>query len=212
VFTKTSLCNMALDIVGKDSVLDIDNDTNAHARLTRRWFEPVMRRCLRRSDWPWAIKRVTLSPSTNVPVNEFKNAFTLPADVVKILRLFPGPSLGFGPIPQCPYRREGQYILADETTVTIKYVSDEVIDNVGVIDPTFAEWFAMELAYAISYKLTDSVQLRQEIRVDADNFFREAAAMYSQEDTDEDLVESPWVSSRGEYNTSPQILYRNLET
>lgn len=187
-FTKTEICNRALDLVGKDTYLDIDTSTNTTALLVARNWQPVMLRCLRKAQWPWAIKRVTLSPSVTVPENEFSNAFSLPAGMLKLIRVWPA---------NIVFKIEGEYILSDEDELTLKYVGNEPLTDPSVCDPAFAEYLAHELAVAISYKITDSVVLRKELKEAAAELFKEATAIFSQEDVDDTLPESPWVAARG---------------
>lgn len=184
---KTILVNRALDLVGKDALLDFDTDTSATARVMQRNYEPVMLRCLRRAEWSFAIKRVNLNPLASAPVNEFSFAFQLPGDMLKMIKLFP---------TGIPYKIENGRILCDENAITIKYVSNEALTDPSICDPSFAEYFAHELAVAVCYKFTDSVALRNELKKSAEEMFREAAAMFSQEDTDDPLPESNWVTAR----------------
>jgi len=186
-FDKTHICNRALDLVGKDGYTDFETSTASTALLVMRNWPFVVLRCLRRAQWPWAISRVTLSPSVTVPENEFNAAFTLPADVAKIIKIFPSGIM---------YKREGRYILCDESEITIKYVSDGAVEDPSVVDAAFAELLAHELAVSVSYKLTDSVSLRGELKKEAEARFREATALFSQEDEDDPMEESPWVTSR----------------
>lgn len=203
-YTKTDLANRAFDIVGLETVLNIDTATSADAKLVQRNFAPVMLRCLRKADWPFALKRISLNPSATAPENEFSYKFSLPSDFARLARLWP---------VFTPYKIEGTYILTDEASITLKYVSSDAVTNPGYLDPVFAEYFAHELAVAICYKKTDSVNLRKEIMQAAINLFHEASALFSQEDTDDAMPESPWITARyGDYNIPQEIRIEGLET
>lgn len=186
-YTRTSLANRALDIVSKDTELDIDAATSATGKLVLRNYDAVFKRCLRKAQWPWAIKRMALNPSADEPVNEFTYAFDLPSGFEKLIRIWPS---------RVPYKREGRQILCDENAITIKYIDNAAIQDPSVIDSDFAEYFAHELAAAIIMKVTDSVALRKEVRDLAKERFTEAAALFSQEDTDDAIEESPWITVR----------------
>lgn len=190
-FTKTSLANRALDLVGKDTMLDYNTATNTYAKNVQRNFEPVFKRCLRKSDWPFALKRVSLSPDAATPENQFSYQFTLPSDFVKLSDLWPK---YFG--EPVPHTVEGGKLLCNENAVTIKYVSGLCIKNPTGIDPNFAEYFCHELAVALTYKMTDSVQLRKELRETAKEIFEEATSLHSQEGTDDPIPESEWITVR----------------
>jgi hypothetical protein len=186
-YSRTSLANRACDLVGKDTFLDLDTDTTTWGKIVKRNFEPIFKYCLRKSPWPVPMVRMSLNPSATAPENEFSYAFDLPGNFIKLVRIFPD---------GIKYKREGDQIITDESAITIKYISSAVIDDPAKIDPDFAEYFAHSLAVAISYKATDSVALRNELKKEADRLFQEAAALFSQEDTDDDIEESPWVTAR----------------
>lgn len=186
-FSKTSIANKALDLVGKDPLLDLDSSTSPLGKLVQRNYDTTLLRCLRKSPWPWCLTRRALNPSGDSPLNEFAYAFDLPGDFVKMVKVWP---------TTAPYKIEGGQILCDENSLTIKYVDNRALVDPSVMDPAFAEYFAHELAVAISYKLTDSVALKNDLRKEAKERFLEAAALFSQEDTEDALPEAFWVTDR----------------
>lgn len=207
-YSKTSLANRALDLVGKATVLDITTATGADAKNVNRHFEPVFKRCLRRYDWPFALKRMQLNPDASAPVNEFAYKFALPANYVRLADIWP--KLYGSPLP---YKIEEGYILCDENDITIKYVSSAVLSDLSSLDPNFAEYFAHELAVALTYKMTDSVALRKDLRDTARELYAEATALLSQEGTDDPVPESPWITDRygGSSNIHDEISIEGLE-
>lgn len=186
-FSRTSLANRALDLVGKQTLLDLDADTSDTAKTMRRNYDLVFMRCLRKAEWPWAIKRYALSPSATPPVNEFSHAFPLPSDCVKVLRVWPKSTF---------YKVEDGHILSDESSMTIKYISNETLSTPSKVDPLFADYFAHELAIAVVQKFTDSTTLRQLLQKDAKERYSEATGVFSQEDVNDPMVESPWIDDR----------------
>lgn len=191
----TSLANRALDLVGKDIFLDIETSTSADARLVKRNYEPVLLRCLRKSDWPFALSRQSLNPDTVAPVNEFQYAYELPSDFVKLTRTFD---------KWICYKMEGtKRLVCNEQTLTVLYVNNKTLIDPSTMDPSFAEYFSHELAIALTYKLSDSINLRKELEQKALTLFEEAAAMHSQEGTDDPLPESPWITAR--YYDNPYV-------
>lgn len=202
-YTKTELANRALDLAGKDTLLSYDTATDPVAKLVQRNFSPVFLRCLRKADWPFALKRITLNPSATLPVNEFSTQFSLPNDFVRLARLWPTCS---------PYKIEGTSILIDEPSITLKYVSSDHVENPGYIDPVFAEYFSHELAVAIIYKETDSTELKRELKAAALDMFHEASALFSQEDSNDEIPESVWITTRyADYPLQEEIRIQGLE-
>lgn len=187
-YSVTSLANRALSLVGKSpNLLDLNTDTTATGRLVKLHYEPVYLRCLRKSDWPFAIKRVDLSPSATAPENEFSTAFPLPGTLLRLLEVFPR---------GIKYRVEEGSLLCDESVVTIKYVDKATLTDPSGADPAFAEWFCYELALSLAPQLTDSTTLISALKTFSEERFKEAAALYSQEDGPDVIIESSWVTSR----------------
>ena len=149
----------------------------------KRNYDRILLYCLRKSIWPWAISRAHLAVSPTVPVNEFKFAWVEPPDLIKLLRIYTDDSPLLLPEDNAiQYKRESGFILSNETIMTIKYINNKALDNPSIMDPTFVEYFAAELAYAVCYKITNSVDLRKELYNLAMQLFKEAAAVASQED------------------------------
>lgn len=187
-YSDTALANRALSLVGKTpNLLDLATDTTPVGRLIKLHYEPVFLRCLRKSDWPFAIRRVDLSPSATAPENEFSTAFPLPGTLLRLLEVFPR---------GIKYRIENGLLLCDESVLTIKYVDSAALSDPSDVDPAFAEWFCYELAMSIAPQLTDSSTLLSALKEFAEERFREAAAIFSQEDGPDVIQESSWVTCR----------------
>lgn len=187
-YSKTSLANRALSLIGNDpSLLDLTTDTTETGRIVNLHYEPVFLRCLRRAEWPFAIKRLALSPDATAPTNEYTYRFALPTNSMKILEVFPS---------SLDYRIEEGYLLCYQDAVTIRYIDKSVIDNSSVVDPAFAEWFSYELAMSIAPQLTDSTTIWNALKEASAERFKEASALFSQEDGPDIIQESSWVTSR----------------
>lgn len=200
--SKTELANRALSLVGRDpAFLDVDTDTTPVGRLVALHYEPVFLRCLRKSEWPFAIKRLALSPDATAPTNEFSTRFALPATMMRLLQVFP---------EGIKYRIEEGHLCCDESVITIKYVDKACLADPSVIDPAFAEWFTYELALALSPSLTDSTTLQGNLNKLSEARFREAAGLFSQEDGPDTIPESIWVTSRASYDSGESIVYEGF--
>ncbi len=201
--SKTSLANRALSLVGRDpNLLDLDTDTTPVGRLIALQYDPVFLRCLRKSEWPFSIKRLALSPSSTAPANEFSKKFPVPTTMMRLLEVYP---------QGIKYRIEEGHIACDEDAITIRYVDSACLSDPSVCDAAFAEWFVYELALALSPSLTDSTTLQGNLNKLAEARYREAAALYSQEDGPDTIPESIWVTSRASYNSEESIRYDGYE-
>lgn len=204
VESRTTITNLALDFLGKDPIpVDLDTATTPLAKRMQRHYDANFRRCLRKALWPFALKRTTLNPSSTAPVNEFSFAYPIPSDCVKIVQLWPS---------NADYRREGRKILTDESSVTIRYVSDESVLDPSYCDADFIEWVALSLAVRASYGLTDSVDLRKDLTARAEEAFKEATATFSMEDTEEAIGDSIFITDREYASDTDEIRLYGLET
>lgn len=200
--SKTELANRALALVGRDpAFLDLDTDTTPVGRLVALQYEPVFLRCLRKSEWPFAIKRMALSPSSTAPTNEFSTRFPLPGTMMRLLQVYP---------EGIKYRIEEGHLCCDETVITIRYVDKACLADPSVIDPAFAEWFTYELALALAPSLTDSTTAQGNLNKLAEARFREAAGLFSQEDGPDTIPESIWVTTRAHHEIGETITYEGF--
>lgn len=203
-YSKTSLANRALSLVGKNpGLLDLDTDTTPVGRLINLHYEPVFLRCLRKSEWPFAITRQALSPDATAPQNEFSYRFAIPGSMMKLLQVYP---------EQTKFRIEDGWLLANDNAITIRYIDNSSLQDPSVVDPAFAEWFTYELALSIAPQLTDSTTMISALKEFSEQRYREAAGLFSQEDGPDVIQESSWVTSRwsgtGMFGT---IEYNGLE-
>lgn len=84
--TKTSIVNMALDLLEEEPILTLDDDRTA-ARWMNRNYDPVCEALIRQHPWNWAIKRAALAASATEPEWGWDYAFALPSDCVRMLPL-----------------------------------------------------------------------------------------------------------------------------
>lgn len=183
----TDICNLALDHIGIDIVDDIATATPPGAVRVRRHYDHVLKVCLRKGNWGFATKRVALAQVLPAPVNEYTYAYNLPADYIKMQRTWPR---------EMDYKIESGRLLTDEGTVTIKYTSDEVLTDPAKMDPLFVDYFSFELALRSMPKASASSDLYAQVRDGRNEAFKNAAAIMSQEDPDEPMIESQWITSR----------------
>ena len=183
----TYICNLALDHIGKDIVTDISTATQPAAVRVRRHYDHVLGVCLRMGYWNFATKRLALARILPAPINEFTYAYNLPADYVKMQRTWPR---------QLHYKIEQGRLLTDEATITIKYTSDGALTDPSLMDPLFIDYFSYELALRSVNKASASADLYGRIKEGSMQAFKSAAAIMSQEDPDDPIIESEWITDR----------------
>lgn len=180
---------MALARCGASPITSLD-DSNDKARLARDYYEPTVQMLLRKHPWNFAIARKQLAASTDVPVNEWAKQFPLPTDpfCIRVLQLNDGVN---------DFTIEGRNLLTNATTAKLRYVGRV---NEGEFDQIFIRCLVLELAAAMSYRLTLSEAQRgailQELNQIALPDARNADAMEQREPLVDPSIESTWVAAR----------------
>lgn len=182
--TLVDLYNRALDIIGTQSVQTIADTTN-EARLCNRNYDNCRRAILRIHPWNFAITRVTLGASTGTPAFDFQYQYPLPTDLLRLTKT----SMEID-----DWRVEKGLLLTDSTVVQIAYVQD-VID-VSLWDPLCFDAVAHYLAWVLSYKITQSQTLKDQVFKDFNSILSKARFIDSTEDPKQDLDIDVWMRSR----------------
>lgn len=138
-------CNSALQRVGAASITSL-TDNSPEARACTVAYDSNRRDELRKHRWNFALKRVVLTPDATAPAFDFKYAFTLPTDCLRVLR--PATS-------DLDWQIEGRKILTNDGTIlNLKYVAD--VEDCSQWDASFYNVVAGALALDICEKLTQS--------------------------------------------------------
>lgn len=159
--TQVEICNRALQLVGADAIITI-NDNSARARALRVAYDSVKLRLLGSYFWNFAIKRASLAASSTPPSFGFANAFPLPVGYVTLMppdQFFAVPadiSPAFAsPGNQIDWQIEGGQILTnDGAPLKIRYISSDVTE--AMFHPLFAEAFSADLALQVCETVTQS--------------------------------------------------------
>lgn len=148
--SEVEIVNNALLMLGDKQISTLDDPTDS-ARLAKAFYPDVRNDVL--SDFPWnfAVKRVKLAKLATSPLWEFKNAYQLPVDVLRVLDTDNSK----------PWKREGNQILSDADPMSIKYIAK--IEDPEAFTPRFREVLAVRLASKIAFPLTKKASLGQEL-------------------------------------------------
>lgn len=148
--TDVEIASLALTRIGHDTISSFSASGNKAQRWFYANFDYIKQSLLREYAWNFATKRVALSAAT-APVNEYTNAFTLPADFLRLVRLNGSPTVS--------YRIEGSTLVTYETSATIEYIFDA---NVSTANSQFADLLAARFSAEICFFLTDNTQLTEQ--------------------------------------------------
>jgi len=139
------ICNSALNMIGASTILSLTEDSKV-GRICNQRYPHVRDAVFRAHPWNCLIKRTSLPADTTAPEWEFKFAYSLPVDCLRVLRLQYLDSV---------YKIEGKKIVTDEgAPLKIQYVAQ--ITDAMQYDELLVEAIASRLASDISYPVIGS--------------------------------------------------------
>lgn len=169
--------------------LDAEDEDSKEGRLCRMQYPKIRDAALRSAPWSFAVKRKSLTYIDPNPL-EFSNGdefvFQLPADCVRVWKLLDQ--------PRVKYRIEGRYLIADDSSVNIYYVSNTVAVDGFAAD--YMECVANLLAADLCYSLTQSTSLKAGLESSAQFWIQQARSTNSQEGTPDNFVFDQFIDSR----------------
>lgn len=78
----------ALQLIGAKSINSFD-DPGAGAAVMKAIYEPTVISLLTRANWGFALKKQSLNKLSQSPLDDFQNAFQIPTDSLKLLKVNP---------------------------------------------------------------------------------------------------------------------------
>jgi hypothetical protein len=179
------LCNKALQRVGATTIMSL-LDNSPEARACNLVYDSNRRDEIRKHRWNFAVKRAVLAPDVTAPLFDYRYAFTLPSDCIRVLR---------SATVELDWQIEGRKILTnDSDTLYLRYLAD--ITDLAQWDPTFYNVCALALAVDISERLTQSNGKKQMLVGEYDQAVRVARRMDAFESGPEDAAEDGWLIAR----------------
>jgi hypothetical protein len=142
------IVNLAYAKLGSETALVSLSDDRKEARIAKRLYQQNLDAVLRSGNWRFAIKRITLAPSsvTVAPDPYGRKYFPLPSDFIFALGTASWTSLGWS--------IEGRNILASGSAFNLRYIAR--ITDVTQFDPLFIDAFACKLAMELAYPTTQN--------------------------------------------------------
>lgn len=84
---KTTICNMAIGMVGASKIADINTTRSPSAEACNDYYDTALDAALQSMDWNFARARATLSLLTEDAPEEWTYAYTYPAECVRAIKL-----------------------------------------------------------------------------------------------------------------------------
>jgi hypothetical protein len=147
--SQTGICNRALEKLGEDPIVSID-DGSKQAQALKRVYTDTLNALLVEHPWHFAKKRAALPASATVPAWGFNFGYPVPADFLRLLAIKDGPAFSLEADPT-----GSQIILCDQAApLAILYLY--AVADPGRLPPSFVEALSSKLGFDICEDLTQS--------------------------------------------------------
>lgn len=175
--TGVSICSNALLMLGAQTINDF-NEPVDRAKIAANLYPTIRDDLLRSHPWNCTIKRALLAPDATPPAFGYDNQFELPADFLRVLEV--GQS-GY----QIDYLVEGRSILANATSVELRYVYLNPVENTW--DAGLVALLTLAMAAAMAYPISQSAALQANFEQKLAMAKKVARAVDGQEDPPQTL-------------------------
>lgn len=171
---------MALTLLGEAAIVSLEQETDA-ARAIDRVYDIVLDSSLRNHNWNFAQLRRRLALHSATPEYGFDYMYVIPADpyCLRVLET----NLDADEKWRLETYKSGQelsrVIVTDADDVEILYVAR--MTDPQVWDGLFADAFATELAYRVSYAISRNADLTASLQKEKERLWRDARSRDGQE-------------------------------
>lgn len=183
--TDVEICSKALILVGDSPIASLTEQTK-RASICNNLYPLAKRSLLRQHVWNCAVKRVVLAPLSGAPAYGWSNWFAKPGDWLRLIDV--------GDLGADDYEFEGNRILANQTSLQLRYVADV---SEGMWDALLTDVMIKSMAADLAYPITKSTSLMQAKQQDYQVALRMAKAIDGQENPPEQFGDSPFIAARG---------------
>jgi len=177
------ICNVALRRINAQTITALTEGTK-NANACNDLYPNAHEALLRVHTWNFAMSRAALSPLEAGPVFGFARAFQLPADFIRAVGVASGAT----------YRLEGNRLLSDEGTVSLRYVRRE--DDPNVMSADFRDVLSLRLAADLGTAIANSRTLREAMTREYEQVLLAAKSADAIEDSPEEEPASTWLDAR----------------
>lgn len=184
------IVNSSLAKLGAPRIAALSDNVRA-AIICNEQYAKMRKKLISSHPWNFATYRVALALTANTPVYEYSSEFLLGSDVLRVLET---------DLPEAePWEVEfnvdnNKVLLCNSSAVNIKYLKD--ITDPTKFPPYFEEALACLLAWDVSYAITQSVTVAQNMYNLYKNEVREARSMDAQEAGRQSFETNPWIDVR----------------
>lgn len=138
-YSKIGLISNALVLLGEEPLQSL-SDNRYGATVGANMFESIYESLLQSNRWRFAMKKAAISTIVDVPLNQWRKAFQLPADML----------LPVGVFPPVPYEIYGDHLYTNNETIELDYMFKPEISEVP-------SYFALLLTYALARNMAKPI-------------------------------------------------------
>ena len=132
--TQVSICNQAIDLVGGNRIITIDDENSKEATICKAMYDDVRDLVLEGADWTFATKRYLLTPEVSVPAWGYSYQFTILPEILRVINAADNADDLNGD-SDLDWRREENLILCDVGTKlyikAVRKITDEARFSAG---------------------------------------------------------------------------------
>lgn len=189
--SSVEICNWALIEVGSSRIAALSG-TELGAVLCNEQYDKQRKKLISAHPWNFATTYVALAEDASEPIIEFDHQFTLPSDVIRVLKT---------DLPEDAEWEVGlkstgsRILLCNSDEVNIKYLKN--LTDTTLFPPYFDEALAMAIAANISYAMTQSSTVKQLMEAKARDSLVQARLFDAQEHGRTFAETNTWINVRG---------------
>lgn len=176
---------MALLECGEEPIVAL-SDSTERARACNTAWPFVRKTVLGMHPWNTPTKRALIDEDATDPLWDFATRYPLPSDCLRVLEVD----------TDSDWRVEARFLVTDETgnDLGIRYIYDET--NPADFPPPLVDALVLGLAYRIMYRLNANTAMRDRIERQWLSWVVECKAFDGSEQSDAELEDDTWVTSR----------------
>lgn len=181
--TSVSICNIALQRLGVESISSLFDDNN-RAKVMNNIYNEVRKQVLKSSRWVFAIKRATIAANAVTPAFGFSYYFDLPTDYIIAIDEYNDETI----------QREGDYIACDADSIQLRYIYD--VEDTTKFSPEFIKILYLSLAVEASYSLIQDKALKSQLDKELEKALSDARFDNAKESTPEEFEIDTFIDVR----------------
>lgn len=193
---EVTIANIALNALGEARINSLDEDSERATKI-KAVFPYVRDEVLRSAPWNFAIGRCEPALLSETPLFEYSCYHQLPSNCLRVLTVYDSGGEKLVDEKGDPlWRREGDKIASDESSIFVKYIKR--VTDANQYDAHFITLFGWRLACEVAFAITANKGLM----VDMSKVYKEdklpiAESIDSQESSSMDIVgDTEWEESR----------------